>query len=160
MCCLFCVIATKISVNTELWRWFLLIWWHCPGQRRRGSWPRYSTSCRPSSGTWEQTSRRGGSWQSCYRPSETQLGLPLIEVHKQRTFNSNFTPMMVSTELMVEYPKFLSSGLKSVQALRALKWVMSAAMRTAGRTLQRMKIQTMASRVYTRCWRAQYVEGG
>ena len=67
--------------------------------------------------------------------------------------------MMVSTELMVEYPKFLSSGLKSVQALRALKWVMSAAMRTAGRTLQRMKIQTMASRVYTRCLRAQYDDG-
>ena len=64
-------------------------------------------------------------------------------------------PMIVSTELEVEYPKFLSSDLKSRQAVMALKWVMSAVMRTAGRTLQRMKMQTMASRVYTRCWGGQ-----
>ena len=68
-------------------------------------------------------------------------------------------PMIVSTELEVEYPKFLSSDLKSRQAVMAWKWVMSAVIRTAGRTLQRMKMQTMASRVYTRCCRGQVGEG-
>ena len=60
--------------------------------------------------------------------------------------------MIVRIELMVVYPRSLLVGSsKFWQAVMVLKWIMSAVMRTAGRMLQRMKMQTMANSVYTRC---------
>ena len=61
-------------------------------------------------------------------------------------------PMIVRIVLTVEYPKSLFSGSsKFLQAVMVLKLTMSAVIRKVGRRLQRMKMQTMASKVYTRC---------
>ena len=57
----------------HLWKMETLpICWHC-SQCLRDSWTCLSTSLWPCSGTWGQTSRRGGSWRSYCRPSESHL---------------------------------------------------------------------------------------
>ena len=61
--------------------------------------------------------------------------------------------MIVRIVLTVEYPRSLLSGSsKFRQALMVRKYIMSAVTRKAGRMLQRMKLQTIASNVYTLCW--------
>ena len=60
--------------------------------------------------------------------------------------------MIVRIVLTVEYPKSLLAGSsKFLQAVMVLKLTISAVIRKVGRRLQRMKMQTMASKVYTRC---------
>ena len=61
-------------------------------------------------------------------------------------------PIIVMIVLTVEYPRSLFSGSsKFLQTVMVLKLTMSAVIRKVGRMLQRMKMQTMASKVYTRC---------